>query len=245
MKPELPKLAHEEVDARTRGARHLRQGFLIHPAKCAVRPPGFPITSEQQQRACKPFLTRVEELVNEVFFDTDVPRQHAWGRKRSANAGFACSCRIISCFSTAMIVQGGSLSRRHSPRLTRETPFTEEVAILEHSDYGFSSGTGQDRQPHGPFLDIHDTRGRIALSKDPRLRLVVDALAPSACRCDSGGRFDRCGPVRMAHWSSPRHRIGPSGSCAETEHVASLRAGLAAAPLSPGFTAQAGASRMT
>src|SRR5687768_5134103 len=69
----------------------------------------------------------------------------------------------------------------------------------------------QDREPHGAFLDIHDARGRIALSEDPRVRPVLDALSPHAGPLDCRGGCNRCCALRGSHWLSPVCRIGPAG----------------------------------
>ena len=37
---------------------------------------GLTIPRKQHQRAGETFLTGVEKLINEIFFDPDVPRQH-------------------------------------------------------------------------------------------------------------------------------------------------------------------------
>ena len=36
----------------------------------------LPVARQQQQRAGQPLLARVEELIDQVFFDPDVARQH-------------------------------------------------------------------------------------------------------------------------------------------------------------------------
>ncbi len=37
---------------------------------------GLTVTRQQQQRAGEPFLAGVEELVDEILLDADIPRQH-------------------------------------------------------------------------------------------------------------------------------------------------------------------------
>jgi hypothetical protein len=37
---------------------------------------GLTVTRQQQQRAREPFLAGVEQLVDQIFVDSDVPRQH-------------------------------------------------------------------------------------------------------------------------------------------------------------------------
>jgi hypothetical protein len=74
--PELPKRIHEEVDTRARRPDHLGQDFLRHSRKRAVRRFGFPVSHQPQQRTSQPFLARVEQLVDQIFVDSDVPRQH-------------------------------------------------------------------------------------------------------------------------------------------------------------------------
>jgi len=74
--PELPKLVHEKVHARARRPDHLGECFLGHSRKRPVGHVGFTVSRQQQQRAGEALLAGVEQLINQIFFDPDVPREH-------------------------------------------------------------------------------------------------------------------------------------------------------------------------
>jgi hypothetical protein len=53
---------------------------------------GLTVTRQQQQRAGEPFLAGVEELVDEILLDADIPRQHVREeaiRERGTSVEFA------------------------------------------------------------------------------------------------------------------------------------------------------------
>jgi hypothetical protein len=53
---------------------------------------GLTVARQQQQRAGQPFLTGVEELVDEILLDADIPRQHVREeaiRERGTSVEFA------------------------------------------------------------------------------------------------------------------------------------------------------------
>jgi hypothetical protein len=71
-----PEFVHEKVDAGPGCANHLRQRFLRYFRKHRFRLARGAIARKQQQSACQAFLAGVEELVDQIFFDPEVPRQH-------------------------------------------------------------------------------------------------------------------------------------------------------------------------
>src|SRR5882757_3533070 len=70
--PELFELVHEEVHARARRADHLRERLLGDPRKRSLRTVRLAVTCEEQQRPGEPLFTGIEELIDEVRFDTQV-----------------------------------------------------------------------------------------------------------------------------------------------------------------------------
>ena len=126
--PELPKLVHEEVDTRARRADHLGQEFLRHSRKRAVRRLGFTVAREQQQRACQPLLAGVEELVDQIFFDADVPRQHVRQetiRERGLGVELPHHFLLLDGQDRA---RGHRRRGGHPLRLAREAALAEEMA---------------------------------------------------------------------------------------------------------------------
>src|SRR4029077_16795858 len=73
---QFPELVHEEIDPRARTADHLRQHFLRYFVEYSVGLVFFTVTGKQQKSAGKPLLARVEKLIDQVLFDSNVPCQH-------------------------------------------------------------------------------------------------------------------------------------------------------------------------
>src|SRR6188474_3560350 len=66
---ELSELVHEKVHTRTGRAHHLGERFLRqlwqHPLPRGL----FAVPGEQQERSRQSFLTRVEELIDQILLD--------------------------------------------------------------------------------------------------------------------------------------------------------------------------------
>ena len=69
---QLPKAIHEEADTRTRGSDHLGESLLTYLRNNRYRLRLLAEIGQQQEKPREAFLARIEELVNKVFFDTDV-----------------------------------------------------------------------------------------------------------------------------------------------------------------------------
>jgi len=66
---------------------------------------GFAVPS---QRTCEPPLGRVEELIDEIFFDADVPRQHVSQkaiREGGLGVGAAAPFRAVSTAAVAVVIR--------------------------------------------------------------------------------------------------------------------------------------------
>src|SRR6266849_3406589 len=73
---QFPEFVHEKIDAGPCCANHLRQHLLRNFGEHCLRLALRAVAREQQQSARQPFLTGVEELVNQVFLDSYVSRNH-------------------------------------------------------------------------------------------------------------------------------------------------------------------------
>src|SRR3981189_2133225 len=73
---ELSELVHEHIHSRASRTDHLRQGFLGHLLKYPLGLTFLIITREQQQSTRQPLLSGVEELVNQIRLNPDVPCKH-------------------------------------------------------------------------------------------------------------------------------------------------------------------------
>src|SRR5579864_8796381 len=74
--PELLELVQKEIHPGARRADHLSERLLRDLGNHADRLVLLSVARQQQERARQPLLARVEELIDQVFFDLDVARQH-------------------------------------------------------------------------------------------------------------------------------------------------------------------------
>src|SRR5208282_5681184 len=73
---EFPEFGHEKVYAGPGCANHLRQHLLGYFGKYPFRLPPRAITRKQQKSPRQTFFARVEELVDQVLLDSEVPGQY-------------------------------------------------------------------------------------------------------------------------------------------------------------------------
>src|SRR5437762_9904183 len=71
-KTELPELIHEMTDSRPSRAHHLCQAFLIDFGNYSFGSGFLAKMSQQQKNPSQTLLARVEKLIDEIFFVSDV-----------------------------------------------------------------------------------------------------------------------------------------------------------------------------
>jgi len=69
----FPEPVHEEADPRAGGADHFRQHRLTDLGNYRLGLAFLAKMSEQQQDSGQPFFARIEKLIHQIFFITDVP----------------------------------------------------------------------------------------------------------------------------------------------------------------------------
>ena len=74
-KAKLLELHHKMADPRSRRAHHLRQVFLINTWKDSFGSAFLAKMCKQQKDSGQAFLTRVEKLIHEIRFISDVARK--------------------------------------------------------------------------------------------------------------------------------------------------------------------------
>ena len=72
---QFPEFIHEHIDSRASCSDHFCQRFLRDFGERLLRLVFFAIAREQQQDARQSFLRGVEELIDQVLLDSDVPGQ--------------------------------------------------------------------------------------------------------------------------------------------------------------------------
>jgi hypothetical protein len=74
-KAQLPEPVHEKADSRTRGADHFCQGLLTDLGNHSLRRAFLAKMGKQQKDSGQPLFARIEKLVNQIFFVSNVPRE--------------------------------------------------------------------------------------------------------------------------------------------------------------------------
>src|SRR5437667_1677602 len=101
---QLSKFVHEETHARARRSDHLRKRLLADFRDHRLGCPFLAEVRQQQKHSGKTFLTRIEQLIDEIRLNADGPTQkmgnehfgerwflmdHTSGRKTSQHSGAA------------------------------------------------------------------------------------------------------------------------------------------------------------
>ena len=125
-----PELVHEHIDPGSGCPDHRGQHFLGDLGQDPVRRARLAVTSEQQQRPGQPLLAGVEELVDEVSFDADGPRQHVGqelSRKRWSTVKVSRHVLLLDDDDRG---QSHGRGGRHPVWLPDQTALTEEMSAL-------------------------------------------------------------------------------------------------------------------
>jgi len=177
-KAQFPEFVHEKIDAGPRCANHLRQHLLRNFGEHCLRLALCAIAREQQQSARQPFLTGVEELVDQVLLDSYVSRQHisdeavgelVFRAERANHLGFLND------------EHGGGRNRgcsRHANGLARKAPFPKKIARSKDRNNGFFPGLIDNSELHTAFLNVNDTPRGITLREDVFVSSKLANLSP-------------------------------------------------------------------
>ena len=177
---QLSKFVHKETHARPGRADHLRKRLLADFRDHRLRFVFLAKVRQQQEQTGKTFLTRIEQLVDEVCFDADCPakkmRYKQLGERwfltdHAENGGFFQS-------------HDDGVRHRHGrcypPRLPGQTSFSEEIVRTQNCDDGFLASLRNDRDLYLAGLKEEDRIGGVSLGEDDlrfRLRMNAPAIA--------------------------------------------------------------------
>src|SRR6266478_2073675 len=163
---QFPEFVHEKIDPRPRCPDHLRQHLLRHFGKHLLRLALRAIARQQQQGARQPFLARIEQLVDQVLFDSYVSRQHIRDEAVGELVLLVEHANHLLFFNDQ---HGGGRNRgrrRHANGLARQAPFAKKIARSKDRHNRFSAGLIDHPKLHAAFLNVHDIFGGIALPED-------------------------------------------------------------------------------
>ena len=72
-KAQLAEFVHEEADARSRGADHLRQHFLTVLSDDRLPTTFLAEICKEKEKSGEALFARIEQLIDQVFFNSTVP----------------------------------------------------------------------------------------------------------------------------------------------------------------------------
>lgn len=131
-----------------------------------LRIAGGPVAREEQQSAREAFFAGIEELVDQIFFDAYVAREHVGDEAVGELVLFVEHTNHFIFFDH----QHGSGRDRggsgHAAGLTAQASFAKKITGAENCDDGFPAGLIDYGELHAAFLNVHDVRGGIALGED-------------------------------------------------------------------------------
>jgi len=161
-----------------RCANHFRQHLLRYFGNHLLRLASRAMPREQRQSARQPFLTGVEELVNQVLLDSYVSRQHisdeavgelVFRAERANHLGFLNE------------EHGGRRNcgrSRHANGLARRASFPEKIARSKDRHNGFFPGLIDNSKLYTAFLNVNDTLRGITLREDVFVSSKLANLSP-------------------------------------------------------------------
>ena len=91
-----------------------------------------PVSGEQQQRTGEPFLAGIEELIDQVFFDSDIARQHVLDEPVREFGTFVQQPNHVALRDSQERRPHDRLRRAHAQRLPGQAALTEEITRAEH-----------------------------------------------------------------------------------------------------------------
>lgn len=166
----FPELVHEKINSGPRRADHLRQHLLRYFGEDLHGQARRTIAGKQQQSPRQPLLARVEELVDQIPFDSDVSRQHV----RDEPVGelmFRVEDAQHFLFLNDKHGSGSDCDcGRHALGEARKTLFPEKVSRSKQRDNRLSASIIDYRQLHAAFLDVHYGQRGIALCENRFVR---------------------------------------------------------------------------
>src|ERR1700730_13100402 len=158
----------------------------------------LPKFANNRSKPGQPFLTRIEQLIDEVCLDADGPSQKM-GNEHPGERWFPMDHADNSRF-----FQAGDdgvrhpRDRRYALRLPGKTSFTEEIVRSKHCDDGFLALLRNNGDLHLAALDVEDRIRRVSLGKDDLVLAVLPNAAALANRGEKRFRIER-GPAFGCH----------------------------------------------
>src|ERR1700731_4736286 len=181
---QFPEPVHEEAAPRTGCADHSRQHLLADLWNYVLGHAFFAKTGEQQKDPGQPLFARIEKLVNQSFFVTDVPRQQI-GYEHVGKSVFP-----VKRFHHGSLLDSQNSAIRHcgcgthAEQLAPKRTFAEKVSLTQYSDRCFLACLRDHGESYLARLYIKHRIGGIPLRKDSLFLPEEHAFPALANGCD-------------------------------------------------------------
>src|SRR6202040_2911305 len=172
-KPQVSKFVHEKTHPGSGRTDHIRKRLLADFREDRLR---FLVVlakvRQQQEQPGKTFLTRIEQLIDEVCLDADGPSQKMANEhpgERWLSMDHADNSRFFQAHDDGVHHRQ---DRRYAPHLPGKTSFTEEIVRSKHCDDGFLALLRNNGDLHLAALDVDRIR-RVSLCNDDLVLVVL------------------------------------------------------------------------
>src|SRR6267378_59254 len=160
---QFPEFVHEKIHPRARCANHFREHLLRHLGKHLLGLGFLAIASEQQKSSSQSFLARIEKLIHQILFDSDVPREHI-RHEAVGESMFSVEHANHLVLLNNEQSRGRNRGRRpHSNRLTCYAPLSKKVTWSQNRQYRFFADLIDNGELYTASLNVHHARSGIAL----------------------------------------------------------------------------------
>jgi len=163
---ELAEFVHEEIDAGAGGADHFGKHFLRDLGKDVFGFIFLAVAGEEKEGAGEALFAGIEELVDEIFLDANVAREHVGDEAIGEGMLGVKDANHFLLFDDEDGGGSDGGGGGDAVGLSGEAAFAEEVARAENGDDGFFAGFVDDGEADAAFLDVKNVGAEIALGKD-------------------------------------------------------------------------------
>ena len=135
--------------------------------------------SEHEKDTSKPFLAGIKQLVNQILFVSDVPRQQICDEhigKGVFPVKRVHHCLFLNPQNSAIRHRG---CRAHAQRLSCKRTFAEETLLTQYADRRFLAILGDNGESYLACLQIENCVGGVPLREDGLLLRKGTAFLPS------------------------------------------------------------------
>ena len=123
------------------------------------------VARQQEQDAREPLFARVEQLIDEVLLDADVPRQHVREEPLGQRRLRVQHLEHLRLLDDQHRARAHRRRGRDAPRLPRETPLAKEVTLAQDRHDRLFAGPREHRQLDAALLDVEHVGGGVALAR--------------------------------------------------------------------------------